>query len=63
MGRHFAQFRRFFDGVSFTSKEVLGECVQDVDAVAEISFANRDVHADDLVLVGLVDLKRWLQDV
>ena len=63
MRRHFTQLGRLFHGVALSREEVLGEGVQHVDAVAEVSLADGDVHADDFVLVGLVDLKGRLEDV
>lgn len=49
--------------VALARKEVLGECVQYVHAVNQVTPTYRYVHGHDLVLVGLVDLKRRLQDV
>ena len=54
---------RLLDGVSLPGEEVLGEGIKDVNAEAEVAFADGDVHRDDLVLVWLVDLQRRLEDV
>ena len=37
-------------------KEVFGECVQDIDTEAKISFADRDVHTDYLIFVRFMYL-------
>ena len=61
--RDLAQLRGLLHRVPLPSEEVLGERVQHVHAVAEVAAADRDVHRDDLVLVGFVDLERGLQHV
>ena len=60
---YLAELGRLFDGIALPREEVLGERVEDVDAEAEVPAADGDVHAYDLVFVGLVDLQRGLQDV
>ena len=61
--RDLAQLRGLLHRVPLAREEVLGEGVQHVHAVAEVAAADGDVHRDDLVLVGLVDLERGLQHV
>ena len=56
-------FHRLFNWVALAGEEVARQGVQDVDAVHQISPADGDVHRDDLVLVGLVDLQRRFQHV
>ena len=63
MGSHFAQLSGLLYRVALPGKEVLGESVEDVNAEAEVPFADGDVHRDDLVLVWLVDLEGGLEDV
>ena len=46
----------FFKYYDLPCKEVFGECVQDIDTEAKISFADRDVHTDYLIFVRFMYL-------
>ena len=63
VSKYLSELGRLLDGVALAREEVLGEGVEDVDAEAEVAAADGDVHADDLVLVRLVDLQRRLKHV
>jgi hypothetical protein len=58
-----SQLGRLLHRVALTREKVLGERVEYVHAVAEVAAADWNVHADDLVLVWLVNLERRLKDV
>ena len=60
---YLAELGRLLDRIALPRKEVLREGIEDIDAEAEVAAADGDVHADDLVFVGLVDLQRGLQDI
>ena len=61
--RHFGHLDRLFDRVALASEKVSRQGVEDVGAVHQVAAADGDVHGDDLVLVGLVDLQRRFQNV
>lgn len=59
----FVDLKRFLDRVTFASEEVSCEGVQNVHAVDEVPSAKWNVHWNDLIFVGLVDLKRRFKHV
>jgi len=58
-----AQFGSLLDWTALAREKVFGERVKNVYAEHEVALADRDVHRNDFVLVGLVDLQRRLEHV
>ncbi len=63
MSGHLSKFCGLLDWVSLSGEEVLGQGIQHVDAITQVASADGDVHADDFVLVRLVDLEGRFQNV
>jgi hypothetical protein len=49
--------------VTFAEEEVLGERIQNLDTVAHVALADRNVHRDYFVFVRFRYLKRFFESV
>ena len=63
LGSDLTQLRGLLHRVALPREEVLGQGVQNVNAVAEVAATNRDVHGDDFVLVRFMNLQRRLEHI